>query len=262
MSGGGRRRKKHEEHENHERWLVSYADLLTLLFAFFVVMYAVSRVDTQRVIQAADSLRWALNFEGTGGVTQLALFNGPPSEGGCAMQLNSGANGMQEKQRMENVRRELQRKLSNLITAQSGVLMFVSEEGTLTVRLSAQRFFDPGQAALRPDALPLIDAVAAELHLLGYSVRVEAHTDEIHPRGTRFRDNWELSASRAATVTSFLEQAHEFPPWRLTAAGMGAARPIASNDTPEGRELNRRVDLVVEFPPATGAPLIQPAAVR
>ncbi len=260
MSGGGRR-KRHEEHENHERWLVSYADLLTLLFAFFVVMYAVSRVDTQRVVKAADSLRWALNFEGTGGVSQMALFNGPPSEGGCAMNLNSGAQGMREKQRMEQVRRELQKKLANLIHAQAGVLLFVSEDGRLTVRLSAQRFFDAGQAALRPDALPLIDAVAAELNLLGYSVRVEAHTDDLPPRGSRFRDNWDLSASRAATVAAFLEQAHEYPPWRLTAAGMGAARPIASNDTPEGRELNRRVDLVVEFPPAAARP-IEATAVR
>ncbi len=76
-------RKKHEEeHENHERWLVSYADFITLLFAFFVVMYSVSRVDNKRLSQAAESIKWALHMAGTGGVGQLPVFEGPPSEGG------------------------------------------------------------------------------------------------------------------------------------------------------------------------------------
>ena len=77
-----RKKKHHEEHENHERWLVSYADFMTLLFAFFVVMYAVSRVDNKRLVQVQESIRWAMHFSGTGGTGALPIFDGPPSEGG------------------------------------------------------------------------------------------------------------------------------------------------------------------------------------
>ncbi len=247
-----RRRQKHEEHENHERWLVSYADFLTLLFAFFVVMYSVSKVDTQKMIQASESLRWALSFEGTGGVGKLPLFQGPPTDGGCALSLSSGSNGLTPREKVvEQVRVELEKRLSGMLHKQEGGVALVVENGRLAVRLTAARFFDPAQAALRPDVLPLLDAVARELREYGWPVRIEAHTDEQVLRSGRFRDNWDLSATRAATVAAFLEQAHGFPPEDLTAAGMGAARPVAPNDTARGREQNRRVDLVLELPPGS-----------
>src|SRR5687767_15788648 len=84
-----RKHKKHEEHENHERWLVSYADFITLLFAFFVVMYSVSRVDNKRLTQVTNSIKFALHFKGSGGLNQMPMFEGPPSEGGCV--TNSGS---------------------------------------------------------------------------------------------------------------------------------------------------------------------------
>src|ERR671928_584476 len=77
------KKHKHEEHENHERWLVSYADFITLLFAFFVVMYSVSRVDNKRMVQVVQAIKFAMHFKGSGGVGELPLFEGPPSEGGC-----------------------------------------------------------------------------------------------------------------------------------------------------------------------------------
>src|ERR671928_686201 len=83
------KKKPHEEHENHERWLVSYADFITLLFAFFVVLYSVSRVDNKRMVQVVSAIKFAMHFKGTGGVDKLPMFEGPPSEGGCVANVGS-----------------------------------------------------------------------------------------------------------------------------------------------------------------------------
>jgi chemotaxis protein MotB len=114
------------------------------------------------------------------------------------------------------------------------------------VRLSVAHFFDPSAAALRPEVIPVLDVIANELAGIRRPIRVEGHTDDQPTLGTRYRDNWDLSASRAASVTAYLERAHRIPPDLLSAAGYGDSRPTASNDTPQGRELNRRIDLVVE----------------
>src|SRR5512140_3592548 len=105
------RRKREEEHENHERWLVSYADFMTLLFAFFVVMYAVSRVDNKRIIQAADSIKWAMHFAGTGGAGALPIFDGPPADGGGPA-LREGKSKVDAKQEaIEMLRKKLERRV-------------------------------------------------------------------------------------------------------------------------------------------------------
>jgi chemotaxis protein MotB len=100
---------------------------------------------------------------------------------------------------------------------------------------------------LRPQILPILDAIASEVVPLGRPLRIEGHTDDSPVAGTRFRDNWELSAVRAATVASYLERAHHAPPEHLSAVGLAATRPIATEDTPEARELNRRIEMVVEL---------------
>jgi chemotaxis protein MotB len=105
-------KKKHEEeHENHERWLVSYADFITLLFAFFVVMYSVSRVDNKRLASTATAIKWALHFKGTGGLNQAPLFEGPPSEGGGIAGFGGGTHGPEVKEELENMRRKLNDRL-------------------------------------------------------------------------------------------------------------------------------------------------------
>jgi chemotaxis protein MotB len=246
------KKKGHEEeHENHERWLVSYADFITLLFAFFVVMYSVSKVDNKRLVQTANAIKFALHFEGTGGITALPLFEGPPSEGGCVINVSTGARlSSQEKKAIELMRARLEKKLRSYLLEQPAAAIMVQSEGRrLMIRLSATHFFDPSQAALRPEALPILDAIAAELTTLGRPIRVEGHTDNRTAKGTRYRDNWDLSAARAATVVSYLEQAHPIRSEFLSAVGVGGTRPMASNETPEGRETNRRVELVVELNP-------------
>ncbi len=243
-------RKKHaEEHENHERWLVSYADFITLLFAFFVVMYAVSRVDNKRLNQAANSIKWALHYSGTGGVGQLPLFDGPPSEGGNVMDVAGGGLNPAQQQAVENFRRKIENRIRPFVLQRAGpTAVTVSVEGKrVTVRLAAAEFFDPAQAALRPQALPILDAIAEEVVPLGRPLRIEGHTDDSPVDGGRYRDNWELSAARAATVTSYLERGHHMRAELLSATGLAATRPLATGDGAEARELNRRVEMVVEL---------------
>lgn len=250
------KRKHEEEHENHERWLVSYADFLTLLFAFFVVMYSVSRVDAERAATAEKSVRFAMHFEGTGGVSEMQLYKGPPSEGGCVADLGPGATANPDVLRaVKAVAQRIEDDLRPLLDPlhDPDAVSVEAVGNRLAIRLSASRFFDPGGAALRPEVLPVLDSISAQLRGLDRLVRVEGHTDSTPVTGRRFRDNWELSASRAAAVVTYLERAQGFPGNRLAAAGYADSRPVASNDTPLGREENRRVELVLEFEPGDPA---------
>ncbi|MBS2022405.1 MAG: flagellar motor protein MotB [Deltaproteobacteria bacterium] len=250
------RKQHHEEHENHERWLVSYADFITLLFAFFVVMYSVSRVDNKRLAQTAASIRWAMHFAGTGGVGAPPIFEGPPSEGGCSSNIGSSPQqGPPTGQAIENLRKKLERRLKPMLLERTRMqsVMIDTDGRRLTIRLSAARFFVAGSSALVPDALPVLDAVAEELADLKRAIRVEGHTDETANVGGRYRTNWELSSARAANVTAYLEEAHHIEPRYLSAVGFGSTRPLVPNDTPENREMNRRVAFVVEV--GAGDPL-------
>jgi chemotaxis protein MotB len=248
------RRKKHaEEHENHERWLVSYADFITLLFAFFVVMYSVSRVDNNRLIQVAEAIRWAMHHEGTGGTGALPVFNGPPAQGGGGPVMKSGAMRIQEQQRkaIELVRKRIENRVRAFVMErpQSTVVTLLVEGRRLTVRLAATEFFDAGESALRPQALAVLDAIASELVPLERTMRVEGHTDETPIGSARWRNNWELSAARAATVVSYLESAHSAKPRLLAAVGHGSSFPLTDDASAEGRVRNRRVELVLELEP-------------
>lgn len=240
----------HEEHENHERWLVSYADFMTLLMAFFVVMYSVSRVDHKRMIDVVKSIKFAMHFKGQGGVDAMPIFDGPASEGGCMANLADAERPSQKQvEAIEAMRRRMEKKFKGFLLEKPGMTTSVSlhiEGKKLMVRLSVAHFFDPAAAALRPEVMPVLDVVASELGKMRRPVRVEGHTDDVPPVTSRYRDNWDLSASRAASVTSYIERAHRIPANLLSAAGYGDSRPVASNDTPQGRELNRRIDLVLE----------------
>ena len=247
------RKKREEEHENHERWLVSYADFITLLFAFFVVMYAVSRVDNKRLIQAAESIRWAMHFSGTGGTNALPIFEGPPSEGGGPALTAGGASALErQRQAIEMLRKRIERRIRPFVEERPGpaAAVTVTVEGRrLAVRLAATELFDPGQAALRPQSLAVVDAIADELVSLERLIRVEGHTDETPLTSGRFRNNWELSAARAATVVTYLEGAHGARADLLAAVGLGSSPPFDPGDDALARERNRRVELVVELDP-------------
>ena len=247
------KKQKHEEHENHERWLVSYADFITLLFAFFVVLYSVSRVDNKKMQQASASIQWALNYSGTGGVGSIPIFDGPPSEGGCSANIGNAPRRIPSNTSVavQALQKRIEKRLKRVLIERgpTNTVSVVVEGKRLAVRLAAVHFFDPASNALRPEALPVLDSIAEELVVLNKALRVEGHTDDTPVSSPRFRNNWELSAARAATVVAYLEAAHNIPAASLTAAGMGSSRPLGKSDTAEGREANRRVEIVVELEP-------------
>jgi len=250
VSGHRKKGGHHEEHENHERWLVSYADFMTLLFALFVVMYAVSRVDTKKAKQVEESVKWALHMGGEGGVTKLAIFEGPPSEGGgIAAMAGEKTPSVEQRQIIEAFRRKVENRIRPFVMEKAGAtaVSVEIEDRLVKVRLAAGEFFEPGEAVLRPQALPVLDAIAEEIVPMHQPIQVEGHTDDQVVTSGRFHDNWELSAARAATVTSFLEKAHRAAPRLLTATGFSDTRPLAKGDSPQARERNRRVELVVEL---------------
>lgn len=257
------KKHKHEEHENHERWVISYADLMTLLFALFVVMYASSRVDTSKLAKTTESMRWALHFKGEGGVTKLKIFPGPPSEGGCVTSIAADAAGptTMQKKVVENTRKKLEKALKPFLLRKekNPSVKIEVENGKLRIRLAAQGFFDPASASLRPEALAVLDAISTEVADSPQLIRVEGHTDDGAITSVKFRNNWDLSAARAATVVAYLEQAHAVAPARLSAAGMGSSHPLVSNDTPDNRELNRRIELVLEVAPQDPRAYLPPA---
>lgn len=246
------KRQQHEEHENHERWLVSYADFITLLFAFFVVLYSVSKVDNKRMTQVVNSVRFAMHFEGKGG-SELPVFDGPPADGNCLASMGGGDKTKKKDDQakaVEALRRKIEVKLRNFLQqrVEGPPAVVLQVEGRkLVIRLSASHFFDPSQAAIRPEMIPVLDAIAAEVGSLKRPLRVEGHTDNAPlNKASKFRDNWELSSSRASAVVSYIEKAHYIDGRLLSAAGMAATREIAKNDTIAGREANRRVEMVVE----------------
>jgi chemotaxis protein MotB len=260
---GRKRKHQEEEHENHERWLVSYADFITLLFAFFVVMYSVSRIDNKKLQQVAEAIRWAMHFEGTGGVGQMPIFEGPPSEGGGITSMAGAKNiSPEQRQAIEAFRRKIENRVKPFILERAGPVAVTVDiqDRVVRVRLAANEFFAPGESALRPQALPILDAIAEEIVPLGRPIQIEGHTDDQPVAGGRHRDNWELSAARAATVTSFLEKAHRAAPGLLTASGFSDTRPLSPESTPAARELNRRVELVLELDlPSAPPEMPQPA---
>ena len=252
------RKKKHPEHVNHERWLVSYADFITLLFAFFVVMFAASNSDQKKAGKIAQAVQVAFKemavFTPTGKVVPLYDEGGLPSDTKSVIGnthsafdstqfVASGKQGEAASKSISEVKQELEKLLKEQISKQN--VRLAEDSRGLTVSLAETGFFDPGSAVMHPESLAVVDHIAETLRPLGYNLRVEGHTDNIPIHTAQFPSNWELSTSRATYVLQYLISNGKVAPHRLSAVGYGEYRPVASNDTPEGRGANRRVDLVV-----------------
>jgi chemotaxis protein MotB len=239
------RKKRHPEHVNHERWLVSYADFITLLFAFFVVMFAVSQVDSKRVGRFTEAFSKALGED---------IF---PDRGRGFLPASdeevrtTGEGNGQVAQELA----ELEKSLQALAQADESLkgLQVINKRNELVLRLADNIFFDTGDDSLKGPAALILHTLAPELGKRQVDVRVEGHTDDRPIRTARFRSNWDLSTARATAVLVKLAAEGIDPP-RLSAAGYGEFRPIASNGTDEGRKVNRRVDLVVSFKAPEVAP--------
>lgn len=240
------RKKKHAEHVNHERWLVSYADFITLLFAFFVVMFSVSQVDSKKVGRFTESFRDALEWQPvglnnrSGGKGVLSnLVSAIPPPGGMRQAPTRDGFGDEAAQ----IRAGLLRR-SETAVALAGLIV-LEVKGELVLRLPERLMFTRGDAVLDPDGKAALAAIAEELRDRPIRLRVEGHTDDSPIHNSRYPSNWELSMARAmAVVAVFLEDGN-LDPSRLAAAGYAEYHPIAENTSPEGRAANRRVDLII-----------------
>lgn len=241
----GRRKKAPEKEPNLERWLVSYADFITLLFAVFVTLYAMSQVDKEKADQVIESLQQAFHvaaFPRGGGSKQIAPS--PEAEIYLPIPHTRGAGGSRAVMEELAARGDqLQAMLTDAGVA-SQARLFTDERG-LVISLNAANIFNPGSARINPTALPLLNQVAQALAPLNNPVRIEGFTDNEPIHSARFPSNWDLSAGRALTILHFLIDQHGFPPVGLSATGFGEQHPVADNATEEGRSRNRRVDLVV-----------------
>ena len=244
------RRGGHQEaeKENHERWVISYADLVTLLLGFFIIMYATSKVDAEKFKVFSSGLSEAFNVP----VREGAPSGSPILDGGLGV-APGGLDSRQLQRDYEEIRRDVLREAEKAGTGNMQVRV-EREPDRVVIRLTNNLVFNSASAEIRPEARPALDAAAAALTRLPNQISIEGHTDNV-PVGTeRYPTNWELSSARATAVLRYLTERAGLDPRRAMAAGYGEYRPLASNDTPEGRALNRRADIVVLYAGAPGVP--------
>jgi chemotaxis protein MotB len=232
-------------HGSSERWLLTYADLITLLLAFFIILYAMSVTDHKKVYDLSQALKSA--FHVTQGA-ESSVLSGQPSV------LIGGATPMDFVVLQDQLEREIAKAMADDPDAvgaghqgqdgQQAVTTKISERG-LVVSLASSAFFSPGDATLRPETQALMRTVAGALKRSGRSIMVEGHTDDLPINTARFPSNWELSTGRATTVVRYLIEAWKLPPERLSAAGYGEYKPLVANTSAANRAKNRRVDIVI-----------------
>lgn len=244
------RRHQEEEHENHERWLVSYADFITLLFAFFVVMYAISSVNEGKYRVLSSSMVQA--FRSATNEQAAAIIAPPQATGSPIMPVvtrQSRADAQTEvrrteyRQKMRSMAEDVKRVLEPLV--RGGQVRVTEGVNGIAIEINASALFNPGEALLGPDATRALRAVAEVIAAGDFPIKVEGHTDNVPIATPLFPSNWELSAVRASSVVRLFVAAGVAGE-RMTAAGYGDQRPVAGNDTPEGRSRNRRVTIQIE----------------
>jgi chemotaxis protein MotB len=238
------RKKKHEEHVNHERWLVSYADFITLLFAFFVTLYAISQVDAKKLGKLVESMQSAFDtrvFEP--GSPKLALSDGTAKGVEQQKLIEPVSPAVATSPSLKALRAQLESKLVRAKFVDR--VRFVEERRGLVVSLTEAGFFDAGRAELKKSSQDVLDAIAETLLEVHYALRIEGHTDTTPIHTLQFPSNWELSTARATFILSYLTTHFAFESSRLSVAGYGQYRPVAPNTTVEGRAANRRVDIVI-----------------
>lgn len=251
------RRPKRPDRDNHERWLISYADFITLLFAFFVVMYAISSLNEGKYKVFTASLITAFGKQG-GAKSDVIV---PITEQDLLLKslvdrrnAKQGEKARKQQEYMRSVANNLNQVLSSLVT--SGQVTVTQTNRGVVMDINASALFKTGEAELQKDAVRVMSEVARILAQGDQSVEVEGYTDDIPIKTTRFPSNWELSSARASSVVRlFIEQ--NVAAERLTVVGSAANRPIAANDTPEGRTRNRRVTVTI-LNPALERPAPQP----
>lgn len=233
------RRKFDDEAENHERWLISYSDFITLLFAFFVVMYAISAVNIGKYRVFSDALGDAFGGKGAAQPVLTEVPNLPIPNPALKRRTELLR---KEQTQMSKLAQDLLSTLAPLV--KEGKVRVTQNSRGVSVEINASVLFDPGEASLTPDSVEALRAVASLLKADSHNVQVEGHTDNQPIRNARYPSNWELSAVRASSVVRLFIDAG-VTPGRLTAVGLSDNVPVAANNTAEGRARNRRVAVTI-----------------
>jgi chemotaxis protein MotB len=238
-------RKPLQHHVNHDRWLVSYADFITLLFAFFVVMFATTHTDSAKAKAVSESVRDALEHGQLSATISTVLGRGR-HEARNAPLTNLPADAHENPGAPADLPKYLA-TLSQGLDAEvkSGKLQLKLDGRGLVISLREATFFGSGDDTLSPACLPILERIAVVVHELPNAVRVEGHTDSVPIHNSRFHNNWELSAARSIVILEVMRDRFGIPPARMSVAGFADNVPSDTNDTEEGRAHNRRVDLVL-----------------
>jgi chemotaxis protein MotB len=246
--------KKHPEHVNHERWLVSYADFITLLFAFFVVLFASSQTDKKKQVKLAEAMQSAFTPLGTFDAhsktppltdINAAIANAVPAALTPPLPSTSTETLEQTKARLTKL---LAQEVAAGHIPPGGMTMRITPDG-LVISLHEAGFFSSGSAEVRDASIPMLSILAKTLP--AGSLRVEGHTDNVPIHTAQFASNWELSTARSTAIARLLLQHGPINPANLSVAGYAEFHPIASNATANGRTLNRRVDIILLRHPTT-----------
>jgi len=237
-----RRRRIAYDHENHDRWLISYADFITLLFAFFVVMYAISAVNENKYRILANSLGSAFGKAAATDAPVPQLPAAVPLPPQTKQRTLKQQQAIEEQEHMTEVASSLLDAMAPLV--KEGKVRVTQSRRGVSIEINANVLFAPGSADLEPRSLAVLRAVAEKLTNEPFNLEVTGHTDNVPISNSVFASNWELSAVRATSVVRLLAESG-IAPARLSAIGREASQPIASNDTAEGRARNRRVELMI-----------------
>jgi chemotaxis protein MotB len=239
------RRKREEEHENHERWLVSYADFITLLFAFFVVMYALSTVNEGKYRVLSSSMVNAFRNVpvNTAGEAQVVVPMPIPQQKQTAAPKTPDPVKQKQRDKMRNVAKDILEVMAPLI--EQGKVRVIETSRGVTIEINDSILFSPGQALLQPPLVKAMRAIADVIAASDFPITIEGHTDNVPINTLQFPSNWELSAVRATTVLRLFADAGVAAE-RLTAIGYADTRPVEPNLLADGRARNRRVTILID----------------
>lgn len=238
--------KKHEEHENHERWIIPYADMVTLLFAFFVVMYAMSQQDLAKLKNVSDSLQEAFVGHKKGGAKtkKISMMKEQEEQQASPRFLIRRAASNQEI--VDELRKKLLQEGFDFIFQEkiSPIQITIDSRGVV-ITISGGFLFEHGSTEISPQMYPVLELIADMIKATERQILIEGHTDNQPIVGNVFYSNWELSALRATSTVRLLIEKFGISPMRLTASGYAQYRPVGDNATQEGKEQNRRVEIIM-----------------
>lgn len=222
-----KKRKKAEDDINPDSWLATYSDTITLLLTFFILLYSMSAVDSQKLKELSESLKHSLT-----GNTDIAEV-----EDVTDLKFKTGNSDYED----------LSKKLDNIIKSNglTDVIKIREEDRGIVLQLDESILFDPGKAELKENSREVLETITTIVNDTDNDVLVEGNTDNIPMNNEVFQSNWELSTARAVSVVRYFVENQSLKPTRFAVKGYGEYKPLVDNSTPENRATNRRVDILM-----------------